>query len=147
VTQQARNLSWQIEEHRRVRLLICDRDRKFSRSFAEVFAADGVRVLQTPYRSPRANAHAERWVGTARRECLDWLLIRGEAHLEHVLAEFATHYNAARPHRGLQLRPPAGDAVTQLPIGRVIRRDRLGGEGRQKTIQFDGAPPSGRLLL
>ncbi len=58
-------------------------------------------------RAAKANAHAEHWVGTVRRECLDWLLIRGEDHLEQVLAEFVTHYNAARPHRGLSLRPPA----------------------------------------
>ena len=72
------------------------------------------------------HAHAERWVGTIRRECLDWVLIRGEDHLEQVLAEFVTHYNTARPHRGLQLRPPANNAVGQLPIGKVMRRDRLG---------------------
>jgi transposase InsO family protein len=89
-----------------IRLLIHDRDSKCSRSFDEVFRAEGVHVVRTPYRSPQANAFAERWVGTARRECLVWLLIRHADHLERVLAAFAAHYNLARPHRGLQLRPP-----------------------------------------
>jgi len=111
-TQQARNVSWKIEGEGRFRLLICDRDSKFSRSFDEVFAAQGIRVVRTPYRSPRANAYAERWVGTVRRECLDWLLIRGANHLEQVLTEFAMHYNATRPHRGLQLRTPIPSAVS-----------------------------------
>jgi transposase InsO family protein len=126
VTQQARNLSWQIDGSP-FRVLIRDRDSKFSRSFDQVFIAQGFRVIRTPYRSPRANAHAERWVGTARRECLDWLLIRGVNHLECVMAEFARHYNAARPHRALQLRPPAASAATHRPVGKVVRRDRLGG--------------------
>jgi putative transposase len=126
VTQQARNLSWQIDGSP-FRVLIRDRDSKFSRSFDQVFIAQGFRVIRTPYRSPRANAHAERWVGTARRECLDWLLIRGVNHLEWVMAEFARHYNAARPHRALQLRPPAASAATHRPVGKVVRRDRLGG--------------------
>ena len=125
VTQQARNLTWEMED--RIRLLIRDRDRKFSRSFDEVFASQGVRVIRTPYRSPRANAYAERWVGTARRECLDWILVRNGDHLEQVLTEFVAHYNAARPHRGLQLRPPVPRPVAPLPTGKVLRRDRLGG--------------------
>ncbi len=117
VTQQARNLSWQIDGSP-FRVLIRDRDSKFSRSFDQVFTAQGFRVIRTPYRSPRANAHAERWVGTARRECLDWLLIRGVNHLEWVLAEFARHYNAARPHRALQL---ARQQPAPRPIGRSER--------------------------
>jgi len=127
VTQQARNLGWEIEEAGRFRLLICDRDTKFGRRFDEVFAAQGVRVVRIPYRSPRANAYAERWVGTVRRECLDWLLIRGTNHLEHVLTEFVRHYNAARPHRGLQLGTPVPTRVALQPARSVVRHDRLGG--------------------
>ncbi len=127
VTQQARNLNWQIEKEDRFRLLIRDRDSKFSRSFDQVFAAQGVHIVRTPFRSPRANAYAERWVQTVRRECLDWLLIRDENHLERALTEFATHYNVARPHRSLRLRPPEAGAANRQPAGKVVRHDRLGG--------------------
>ena len=86
--------------------------------------------MRTPLRAPRANAVAERWVGTVRRECLDWLLILGRRHLEQVLREYMEHYNAARPHRALQLRAPlARGQPTRRAAGAdgVIRRDRLGG--------------------
>jgi hypothetical protein len=130
VTQQARNLAWQVdEEERRPALLIRDWDAKFAASFDAVFRAEGVRVVRTPVRAPRANAIAERWVGTVRRECLDWLLILGSRHLEQVLREYVAHHNTARPHRALELRaPPAYRHRGRLrrPVGAVIRRDRLG---------------------
>jgi putative transposase len=131
VTQQARNLAWDLNEaERRPTILIHDRDAKFPASFDAVFRAEDVRVVRTPVRAPRANAVAERWVGTVRRECLDWLLILGPRHLEQVLEEYVAHYNAARPHRALELRAPlARGQPTQLPspVEKVIRRDRLGG--------------------
>jgi putative transposase len=71
--------------------LIRDRDGKLSRAFDAVFAAGGVRIIKTPVRSPRANAFAERFVGTLRRECLDHLLIHGERHLRRVPAECECH--------------------------------------------------------
>jgi hypothetical protein len=98
VTQQARNVCWRFDEAgHRPAVLIRDRDAKFPRAFDDVFRAQGARVVRAPYRAPRARAHAERWVGTVRRECLDWLLIVGERHLDQVLREYAEHYNAARP--------------------------------------------------
>jgi putative transposase len=131
VTQQARNLSWQLdEEERRPTLLIRDRDAKFAPSFDAVFRAEGVRVVRTPVRAPRANAVAERWVGTVRRDCLDWLLILGQRHLEQVLREYAEHYNTARPHRALELRAPLARGQPAPPTSRIpdlIRHDRLGG--------------------
>jgi len=74
------------------RFLIHDRDTKFTASFDAAFEAEGVRIITTPIRAPNANAHAERWVGTVRAECLDWILVRGLRHLERVLREYVTHY-------------------------------------------------------
>jgi hypothetical protein len=81
-------------------------------------------------RAPKANAIAERFVGTARRECLDWLLILNRRHLEHVLRVFVDHYNAHRPHRSLNLVPPAATGSERRiasSSGDLTRRDRLGG--------------------
>ncbi|HVS49587.1 MAG TPA: integrase core domain-containing protein [Candidatus Dormibacteraeota bacterium] len=129
VTQQARNLSWRLrDEGINVRVVVHDRDRKFARGFDNVFEAEGARVILTPLIAPKANAHAERWVGSARRECLDWMLIVSQRHLEAVLSEYCAHYNDERPHRSCGLRPPASRGE---PIGRpgaTIRRGaRLGG--------------------
>jgi len=129
VTQQARNVCWDLEEagvHATV--LLRDRDSKFGHPFDAVFAAQGVRVVRTPVRAPQANAFAERWVGSVRRECLDWLLITGDRHLRHVLREYADHYNAARPHRSLRLLPPLGPpAGHDIGQGIIRRRERLSG--------------------
>jgi len=98
VTQQARNLSMELaDQASAVKFLIRDRDTKFTASFDAVFAADGIRILKTPVRAPRANAICERMIGTLRRECLDRMLILGRRHLEAVLAEYVEHYNSHRP--------------------------------------------------
>ena len=100
VTQQARQFTWTLQEEAfRFRFLIRDRDSKFTRSFDAVFASEGIKVVKTPVRAPRANATAERFVRTARRECLDWLLILNRRHLEHIVRVFVDHYNAHRSHR------------------------------------------------
>jgi putative transposase len=114
---------------RRVRFVIRDRDSKFTAAFDGVFAAEAMAVLIAPVRAPRANAYAERWVGTVRCECLDRMLIVGHRHLVSVLGEYAEHYNVHRPHRALGQAPPvgSGEPVVFVPAGRVVRRDRLGG--------------------
>jgi len=128
VAQQARNLAWVLDdEGLRPSLLLRDRDAKFPPAFDVVFASGGLRVVRTPVRAPRANAVAERWVGTVRRECLDWVLILGRSHLEAVVREFVEHYNAARPHRALALRPPLARGQPAQATGEVVRHDRLGG--------------------
>ena len=77
---------------RRALVLIHDRDSKFSRAFDEVFRSEGVEIIRTPFRAPQANAFAERWVGTVRRDCLDWLLVISRRQLERVLRVYVDHY-------------------------------------------------------
>jgi putative transposase len=131
VAQQARNLLMHLgDDLDRFRFLIRDRDSKFTAAFDAVFAAEGIQVLRIPVQARRANAYAERWVGTVRREALDRMLIFGRQQLESVLAEYAHHYNVHRPHRALGQEPPLlrGEAAAVAePAGRVVRRDRLGG--------------------
>jgi putative transposase len=129
VTQQARNLA--VEERLQgVRFLIRDRDSKFFGPFDEVFRSEGVKVIKTPIRAPRANAFAERWVRTVRTECLDWMLVLARHHLERVLRAYAVHYNQARPHRGLDLKTPEPrpDPIPpRADCARVQRDDVLDG--------------------
>src|SRR6266498_1659317 len=95
VTQQARNLGLDFSDQG-VRFLIRDRDSKYSGPFDEVFRSEGIRILKTPVRAPKANAIAERFVRTVRAECLDWLLILNRRHLEAVLRVYVDHYNTQR---------------------------------------------------
>jgi putative transposase len=111
VAQQARNLLLVLgEQGRRVRYLLRDRDAKFCRAFDDAFRSEGAEIVLTPVQAPNANAVAERWVGTVRAECLDWLLIVGRRHLEHLLRIYVEHYNVHRPHRALGLGAPAPPA-------------------------------------
>jgi putative transposase len=132
VAQQARQLAWSLAERASPpRFLIHDRDSKFSRAFDEVFRSEGIEIIKTPIQAPKANAYAERFVGTVRRECLDWILIVGRRQLERVLRVYIDHYNHHRPHRGLGLVSPQPQPIPRLadppdPL-RVKRRDRLGG--------------------
>lgn len=132
VTQQARQAAWKLAEREEpVRFLIRDRDRKFTSSFDAVFEAQDMGVIRTPVQAPEANGIAERFVRTVRSECLDWLLILNERHLEHAVKVFVDHYNSCRPHRSLGLVPPNGPppvkTETISPPIKVRRRDRLGG--------------------
>jgi transposase InsO family protein len=132
VTQQARNLTMQLgEDQQRFRLLIHDRDTKFSYAFDEVFRSAGIEVIRTPVQAPNANAHAERWVRTICSDCFDRILILGRRHLERVLRRYTKHYNQHRPHRALQLTPPDGANPSQdsdtTTAAAVSRHDLLGG--------------------
>ena len=126
VTQQARN---QAIEGRlaRTQFLIRDRDAKYSGPFDEVFRCESVRVIRTPIRSPMANAFAERFVKTVRRECLDHILVFGEHHLERILREYVRHYNKECPHRGLSLKTPEPKLTSNRADSEVVRVNRLGG--------------------
>ncbi len=125
--QQARNLA--IEEQlASVRFLLHDRDAKFSGPFDELVCSEGVRVVRTPARAPQADAVAERWVRTVRNECLDHILVFGRGHLERVIRDYVTHYNAERPHRSLELAAPAAAHPARgSPHSDIRRRDALGG--------------------
>jgi putative transposase len=125
--QQARNLA--IEERlTNVRILLHDRDAKFSGPFDELIRSEAVRVIKTPMRAPQANAIAERWVRTVRNECLDHLLILGRRHLERVLRDYVAHFNDQRPHRSLDLIPPTGSTQARgSPSSGIVRRDVVGG--------------------
>jgi putative transposase len=133
VAQQARQLAWGLGERSiPVHFLIRDHDSKFTRDFDTVFRSEGVEIVRTPVRAPKANAVAERFVRTIRAECLDWLLIVNRKHLERVLRVFVDHYNGHQPHRARNLRPPDPRRPTLrlTPPPRqhhIERQDRLGG--------------------
>jgi putative transposase len=130
VAQQARNFLINLGDRAaEFRILIRDRDSKFTDVFDAVFASEGMRILRTPVRAPRANAIAERWIGTARRELLDRILIVNRRHLMAVLTQYVAHFNHHRPHRALNqaaplrsLPPPAAPSQPH-----VRRRDLLDG--------------------
>ena len=94
-----------------------------------LFRTEGIRVIRTPIRAPRANAYAERFVRTVRAECLDHILILGRRHLEGVLRGYVAHYNQERPHRGIGLSVPEGLPGDHEPVAPrdLRRRDILGG--------------------
>jgi putative transposase len=111
------------------RYLIRDRDRCYGGAFIPRAAELGIQTLLTPIHAPKANAIAERVIGTMRRECLDHLIIFNERHLRRLLKEYAQHYNRGRPHRSLDLAPPDERPVRLIAMagGRVKARPVLGG--------------------
>ncbi|MBP2329053.1 transposase InsO family protein [Kibdelosporangium banguiense] len=131
VVQVARGLASDLEETgHRFRHLIRDRDAKFGTAFDTVFASIGIEIVLTAPRSPRMNAFAERWIGSARRECTDRVLITGERHLRHVLDAYVAHHNAGRSHQGdrMRLRAPDDEPIPfPAQIDRIRRRQCLGG--------------------
>jgi len=107
-------------------VLICDRDRKWSRGVLEFVEHEGVRIIRTPFRAPNCNAYAERFVRSIKEECLERVIVFGERHLRRTIAEFVAHYHAERNHQGIgnELIDPFERADGQ---GRVRRRQRIGG--------------------
>jgi putative transposase len=128
-TQQIRNLLMDLGDGAAdFRFLVRDRAGQFTDSFDAVLAGAGIEAVKIPPRSPRANAFAERFVGTLRRECLDHVLILSEQHLREVLAEYVRHYNGHRPHQGLQQEPPLRQPSHAVDItARIERRNVAGG--------------------
>jgi transposase InsO family protein len=111
------------------RFLIRDHDRKFSQAFDTLLTAAGVHIVTTPIQAPRANAIAERFIGSLRRELLDRILIVNQRHAAAVLAEYERHFNRHRPHRTLGQAAPLRPLPNRRPRHdvQVRRRDRLGG--------------------
>jgi transposase InsO family protein len=107
------------------RFLVHDRAGQVSASSDAVLADAGIQAVKIPPRSPRANAYAERCVGTLRRECLDHLLIYGEHHLLQVLSAYARHYNEHRPHQSREQRPPLHEPGEAVDVTARIKRTHV----------------------
>jgi transposase InsO family protein len=132
---------WTIQQFRNglpldaaYRFIVHDRDAIFAPAVDDALRSMSLDALRTPPRAPQANAYCERFIGTARRECLDWIIPLNERHLRHLLAEWMTHYNGERPHsaRGPGLPDDAGRRADVtghrlMPGWRVIAHQRLGG--------------------
>ncbi|MBL7164845.1 MAG: transposase, partial [Anaerolineales bacterium] len=126
VTQQARQLVWELSERERpLRFLIHDNDGSFCQAFDAVFESEGFHIIPTPIQAPNANAFAERWILSARHECLDLILIFNAAHLRRVLRAYIDYYNTARPHQGIDQQSPIPYAIPSS--GTIQRRNILGG--------------------
>ena len=108
------------------RVLICDRDAKWSAPVRARLGEAGIRVVQTPYQAPNANAYAERFVRSIKEECLDRVIPFGERHLRRTIAEYVEHYHRERNHQGIENALIAGAPATSI-VGRIRRRPRLGG--------------------
>ena len=129
VAQQARQLIWRLDEKETpTRFLIRDNDRKYTQAFDTLFRSEGIQIIPIPYHAPNANSYAERWVRTAREECLDHLLILNDAHLRRVMVEYIGYYNHARPHQGIGQQTPipyqrsknAGIIQSQKVLGGIL---------------------------
>jgi transposase InsO family protein len=125
VTQQARNAVYTLQDRDlKLRFAVHDRDDKFTAGFDAVLAAEGAEVIKSPYRAPKARAHIERAIGSARREFFDFMLVASEPHLRHLLKAWIRHYNCGRPHMALGLAPPEPQPIGQ---GAIIRERTLCG--------------------
>ena len=111
------------------RFLIRDNDDKYGDAFDRVADGSGIEVLPTPYQAPKANAICERFLGSVRRECLDFFLILSERHLYRTMKEYQAYFNHARPHQGInqQIRCPGEQSEQEATRGEIISRSVLGG--------------------
>lgn len=109
--------------------LIRDRDKKYGPLFSRLCRQRGIRELKTPVRVPRANAVCERFIGSLRRECLDYRLVLNCTQLHWVVREYVNYYNSARPHQGIEQRVPIRYHQPAHPpgSGKIMARPILGG--------------------
>ena len=130
VTQAARNLLLRHADGLAgTRALVRDRASQFIDAFDEIFRTEGMNILTTPVRTPVANAFAERWIGTLRRELLDRTIIWNRRQLNKLVVDYIDHYNTHRPHRSLDQRPPVATDASDQPDRhlQVVRTARCGG--------------------
>jgi putative transposase len=129
VNEQTRLLLPSLNDGRKVKkILIRDRDTKYSKKFDEAFEKEGFTIQKTPFMSPNMNAHAESWVGTVKRECLNRFAVFGEHHLRYLISEYVQYYNSTRPHSPMDNRPleyrsekTAGKIKCQTKLGGIIK--------------------------
>ena len=129
-TQSARNLLLRHPQQiTHTRALVRDRASQFTGDFDEIFRTEGLKILRTPVRVPVANAFAERWVGTLRRELLDRTIIWNQRQLQRLVINYIDHYNTHRPHRSLDQRPPVATDASDQPDRhlQVVKTARCGG--------------------
>ncbi len=107
------------------KLLIRDRDTKFTEEFDQILKSHGIEIKELPYKSPNLNPYAEAWVSTIKRECLDYFAVFGKEHFEYLVKEYANYYNTLRPHSGLNDRPP--ESVETKSNKDIHCDSRLGG--------------------
>jgi transposase InsO family protein len=124
VTQQARNVIMDLDDDAIIpSFLVRDQDTKYVGSFDQVFRSEGAEIVKTPFRTPNANAYAERFVRTVRSECLDHLLVLNARHLHRLLRDYVVHYNHHRPHQGSSSRsPPSNQGAHWVPCHQRFRR-------------------------
>ncbi len=135
MAQQVRNVLWECDDRGlEPRFFIHDRDGCFSDEFDTVLRHAGIEPVKTPFRAPNANAIAERWVRSARAECMSHLVLFGLNSLRRVVREYKTFFNDKRPHQGIGNRAPvtlvgqsAEERAADHPIGRVCCDQYLGG--------------------
>ena len=138
IRQQARNVQmWFEEQNIHARFLLRDHDTKFTASFDELFRGIGTGIIKTPFQAPNANAYAEAWVGSLKRECLDYFLCFSLRHLDYIAQTYVTFHNLHRPHQGLGNRTLAASSqgnaadghplTTTTDIGHICCRRFLGG--------------------
>jgi transposase InsO family protein len=128
MAQVARNLTDPVDGFLRgMGYLILDQDTKFTEQFERILKDAGLKLVTTACQAPNMNAIAERFVGSAKRECLDWMILFGERHLRRALREFLAHYHEERPHQGLRnelIAPQRGEPPER---GKAVTGERLGG--------------------
>ena len=111
--------------------LIHDRDTKFTKQFDDIFRSEGLKIKKIPFRSPNLNAHCERVIQSIKHEALDYFVVFGEDHLNHIVSSFVEYYNTLRPHQGLENVPLSGsvpeEQSTVVNSGEIVCQEWLGG--------------------